>query len=216
MAGYKYKIGVSGSAANNCAPGAYAKAREVGRQIALANAVCVTGDTIGVPHSAVHGAKAAGGTTVGVSPAISRQEHERKYRLPKDQMDIIIYTGFQYSGRNLLFIRACDAVIFICGRIGTLNEFTIAFEDKKPMGVLLETGGMVDELDEILAFSKRGTGNIVYDTDPKSLVEKVMKLVVEEDRKRQRKKTAYHTSIPGKGRVGAKAVGRSPKQGRRG
>ncbi len=201
MAGYKFKIGVSGSAANNCAPGAYAKSREVGRQIAKAGAVTVTGDTIGVPHAASHGAQSAGGMTVGVSPAISRQEHERKYKLPKDQLDIIIYTGFQYSGRNLLFIRACDAVIFICGRIGTLNEFTIAFEDKKPIGVLLETGGMVDELDDILAFSKRGKGNIAYDTDPKALVEKVMKLVEEEDRSRERKKVkSYHNVIPGKKR----------------
>lgn len=201
MGVYKYKIGVSGSAANNCAPGAYAKSREVGRQIAKAGAVCVTGDTIGVPHAASHGAQSAGGMAVGISPAISRQEHERKYKLPKDQLDIIIYTGFQYSGRNLLFIRACDGVIFICGRIGTLNEFTIAFEDKKPIGVLLETGGMVDELDTILAFSKRGKGNIVYDTDPKALVEKVMKLVEEEDHAREHKKTkSYHNVIPGKKR----------------
>ena len=156
---YRYKIGVSGSAKNNCAPGAFAKSREVGRQIAKAGAVCVTGDTVGIPHSAAHGAKAAGGLTAGISPAISRQEHERKYHLPKDQMDLIIYTGFQYSGRNLLFIRACDAVIFICGRIGTLNEFTIAFEDRKPIGILAETGGIVDELQDILGVSARGQKN---------------------------------------------------------
>jgi uncharacterized protein (TIGR00725 family) len=201
LSGYRYKVGVSGSAANNCAPGAYAKSRAVGRQIAKEGAICVTGDTIGVPHAAAHGAKSAGGTTVGVSPAISRQEHERKYKLPKDEMDIIIYTGFQYSGRNLLFIRACDAVIFICGRIGTLNEFTIAFEDKKPMGILLETGGMVDELDGILEFAKRGKGNIVWDTDPEALVKKVLKLVEQEDKGREHKKTkSFHNVLPGKKR----------------
>ncbi len=187
---YRYKIGVSGSAANNCAPGAYAKARQVGRQIAKIGAICITGDTVGVPHSAAHGAKSAGGVTVGVSPAISRQEHERKYRLPKDEMDIIIYTGFQYSGRNLLFIRACDAVIFICGRIGTLNEFTIAFEDKKPIGVLVETGGMADEIKGILEFSQRGKGKIVYDSDPKRLVEKVMELIEMDDCIREKSKNA--------------------------
>lgn len=187
---YRYKIGVSGSAENNCAPGAYAKAREVGRQIAKSGAVCVTGDTVGVPHAAAHGAKSAKGYTVGISPAISRQEHERKYRLPKDELDIVIYTGFQYSGRNLLFIRACDAVIFVCGRIGTLNEFTIAFEDKKPIGILLETGGMVDEVQDILAFSQRGKGKIVYDTDPKRLVQKVIELVELEECVREKGKQA--------------------------
>ncbi len=175
--GYKYKIGVSGSATNNCAPGAYAKSREVGRQVALAGAVCVTGDTVGIPHAAAHGAKAAKGMTVGVSPAISRQEHDRKYHLPSDEMDIIIYTGFQYSGRNLLFIRACDAVIFICGRVGTLNEFTIAFEDNKPIGILTETGGIVDELEHLLTLAKRGKSKVVWDTDPKRLVEKVIAMV---------------------------------------
>lgn len=178
---YRYKIGVSGSAKNNCAPGAYAKAREVGRQIALADAICVTGNTVGIPHAAAHGAKAARGMTAGISPAITRQEHIRKYHLPSDEMDLIIYTGFQYSGRNLLFIRSCDAVIFICGRVGTLNEFTIAFEDKKPIGILTETGGVVDEIEHILAVSKRGKGKVVWDSDPKRLVQKVVAMVEQED-----------------------------------
>lgn len=182
---YRYKIGVSGSAKNNCAHGAFAKAREVGRQIALQGAVCVTGDTVGVPHAAAHGAQAAKGFTVGISPAISRQEHIRKYRLPDDEMDVIMYTGFQYSGRNLLFIRACDAVIFVCGRIGTLNEFTIAFEDKKPIGILTETGGIVEELKNILAVAKRGQANIVWDSNPKTLVEKMLAVIASEDCVRQ-------------------------------
>jgi uncharacterized protein (TIGR00725 family) len=100
-------------------------------------------------------------------------------------MDVVVYTGFQYSGRNLLFIRSCDAVIFVCGRIGTLNEFTIAFEDKKPIGILSETGGMVDELQNILSVAARGKNNIVWDTDPARLVTKVMALVVEQDRTRE-------------------------------
>ncbi len=169
-----YKIGVSGSARNNCAPGAFAKAREVGRQIALAGQVCVTGDTKGVPHAAAHGAKAAHGFTVGVSPAVSEQEHLRKYHLPNDDLDIVMYTGFQYSGRNLLFIRACDAVVFVCGRIGTLNEFTIAFEDRKPIGILTETGGVMEEIEHILSLAKRGKGRIVFDDDPHRLIQKLM------------------------------------------
>jgi uncharacterized protein (TIGR00725 family) len=170
--------------------GAYAKAREVGRQIALHKCVCVTGDTIGVPHSAAHGAKAAKGVTVGISPAASRQEHIRKYHLPSDEMDIVIYTGFQYSGRNLLFIRACDAVIFVCGRMGTLNEFTIAFEDKKPIGILTDTGGIVEELEHILDIAKRGKQKIVWDDDPKRLVEKVITLAEYDDCIRENGKTA--------------------------
>ncbi len=187
---YRYKVGVSGSAVNNCTPGAYAKAREIGRQIALAGAVCVTGDTKGVPQSAAHGAKSAGGMTAGISPAASREEHIRKYRLPDDDMDLVIYTGFQYSGRNLLFVRTCDALVFVCGRIGTLNEFTIAFEDHKPIGILTETGGMADEIEHILGVANRGRGKVVFDPDPRNLVSKVIAMVENESCVRDRGKVA--------------------------
>lgn len=182
----KYKIGVSGSSINNCLPGAFKKAEEIGRQIAKAGAVCVTGDTTGVPHRAAHGAKSAGGIVVGLSPASSKIEHIKKFKLPSEEMDLIIYTGFAYSGRNLLFVRACDAVIFICGRIGTLNEFTVAFEDKKPIGILEGTGGTMGEIEEILKVAKRGRGKIVSDINPKKLVQKVIDKIKEEEKENHR------------------------------
>ncbi len=37
----------------------------------------------------------------------------------------------RFSGRDLLFVRSCDALLIGCGRIGTIHEFTIAFEDGK-------------------------------------------------------------------------------------
>lgn len=176
----KFKIGVSGSAENNCAQGAFTKAREVGRIIAEKGAVTVTGDTSGVPYESAIGAKTAGGITVGVSPAHSQKEHEKKYRLPLNNMDLVIYTGFAYSGRNLLFIRSCDAVIFICGRIGTLNEFTIAFEDDKPIGILTDTGGITTEIDHILEVANRGHRKVIFDDNPKRLVERLIELIKED------------------------------------
>ena len=76
----------------------------------------------------------------------------------------------------MLFIRSTDAVIFVHGRIGTLNEFTIAFEDKKPIGILTNSGGISDELDHLLTVAHRGRHEIVFDEDPKRLVEKVLKM----------------------------------------
>ncbi len=178
----KYKICVSGSAANNCGPGAFKKSWEVGYQIAKSGAVLVTGATIGIPEWATRGAKAAKGTSIGLSPAGSYREHVKKYHLPTSNMDIIIYTGFDYSGRNLLLTRSADAVIEICGRVGTLNEFTIAFEDRKPIGVLLGTGGAVEEIPHILEVAKRGHKNVVYDTDPVRLVKKLLKMVREQNK----------------------------------
>src|SRR3989338_4496458 len=173
----QYKIAVSGSASNNCTKGAFKKSYEVGRQIALHGCVLITGATIGVPEWATRGAKSAGGVSIGLSPAVSKQAHMHTYRLPTRYMDLIIYTGFDYSGRNMLMTRASDAVITICGRIGTLNEFTTAFEDKRVVGVLTGTGGVEQEIDDILRVAKRGRKRIVFDEDPKPLVEKVIKKI---------------------------------------
>ena len=117
---------------------------------------------------------------MGYSPAYSEQEHVKKYRLPVDYHDVIVYTGFGYSGRNLLLTRASDAIITICGRIGTLNEFTIAFEDQKPIGVLQGTGVVADYLEDIVKRSHRGMGKVVFNSDSKTLLEKVFKLVSKE------------------------------------
>jgi uncharacterized protein (TIGR00725 family) len=94
-----------------------------------------------------------------------------------------MYTGFGYSGRNMLFIRSTDAVIFICGRIGTLNEFTVAFEDKKLIGVLDGTGGIVEEIDHLLTISRRGRAKVIIEDDPKKLVDK---LITEINKERRR------------------------------
>lgn len=148
----------------------------IGYYLAKKKVVVVTGDTTGMPAFAAKGAKRAGGFVIGISPAASLSEHVNKYRLIYTHTDFTIYTGFGYSGRNLLFIRSTDAMIFVAGRIGTLNEFTIAFEDHKPMGVLIGTGGMSEEFQHILEIAKRGKANIVFDDDPKRLVDKVVEM----------------------------------------
>lgn len=172
-----YKIAVSGSAVDNCSRGAFKKAYEIGREIALQGCILITGATIGVPQWATRGAKGVGGVSIGFSPAVSKQAHTKTYHLPTRYMDLIVYTGFDYSGRNMLMTRASDAVIIICGRIGTLNEFTTAFEDKRVVGVLTGTGGVEAEIEHILKISKRGRKRIIFDPDPKNLVKKVVKLI---------------------------------------
>jgi len=177
----KFKICVSGAAeTGHCGPEALERTKELGKQIAEHKAVLVTGATTGAPFWAAIGAKDAGGFVIGVSPAANEKEHIEKYELPLDYHDLIIYTGFGYSGRNLLLTRSADAIILTCGRIGTLNEFTDAFEDQKPIGVLEGSGGVADEIRDIVENAHRGPGKIVYDSDPKALVEKVLELVRKE------------------------------------
>jgi len=171
----KYKICVSGAAeTGHCAIDALEKAEQVGREIAQAGMVLVTGATSGIPYWSAKGAKEAGGIVIGLSPAASEAAHIKTYHLPTDYHDLIIYTGFEYAGRNLLLTRSSDAVITICGRMGTLNEFTIAYEDNKPIGVLTDTGGMADFLKDIVDKSHRGPGKVIYDPDPKKLVGKIV------------------------------------------
>jgi uncharacterized protein (TIGR00725 family) len=177
----KYTIVVSGAAeTRHCNPGALELAKEVGREIIRQGGILVTGATTGVPYWSAIGAKEEGGMVIGISPAASGKDHIKAYRLPADYHDLIFYTGLDYAGRNLLLARCFDGIITICGRIGTLNEFTIAFEDKRPIGVLIGSGGTADMIKDIVKKSHRGPGKIVYDSDPKKLLKKLLKLVDKE------------------------------------
>ncbi len=179
----KYKIAVSGAAETEfVAPDSMRDVEMIGQLIAEHGMVTVTGATTGAPFWAAKGAKKAGGLVVGISPAATKREHVEIYKLPLDYHDLIMYTGFGYSGRNLLFTRSADAVITVCGRIGTLNEFTDAFEDAKPQGVLLGEGGTTDMIQDILKNAHRGTGKVVFDTDPKALIEKVIALIEKDEK----------------------------------
>lgn len=179
----KYKICISGAAdTGHCPADAPQKAEELGREIARRGMVLVTGATVGIPYWAAKGAKEEGGIVIGLSPAASEAAHVKIYKLPTDYHDLIIYTGFEYSGRNLLLTRSADAIINICGRMGTLNEFTIAFEDGKPIGVLEGTGGTADELRGIVGKMHRGPGRVVYSKNINELLDKVV-AEIEKDQK---------------------------------
>ena len=178
----KYKIAISGAAeTGHCGQQVLELTKELGRQVASQGAVLITGATTGAPYWAAIGAKEAGGFVIGLSPASSETEHVKKYRLPVDYHDMIVYTGFGYSGRNLLLTRSADGVIISCGRMGTINEFTIAFEDDKPIGILANAGWMTDDvIRKIIEEAHRGSGKVVYDADPQRLVQKVIALIRKE------------------------------------
>lgn len=180
----KYKICISGAAETGpCGESAFRLAEELGKEIIHQGAVLVNGATTGFPYFAAKGAKSAGGIVVGISPASSEKEHIEQFNLPIDYQDLIIYTGFGYSGRNLLLTRAADAVIVGCGRMGTINEFTIAFEDKKPIGVLKgewETDELVQTLLEKSHRAEEMKGKIVFSDNPKELVAKLIEVIKKE------------------------------------
>jgi uncharacterized protein (TIGR00725 family) len=176
--GSRYKICVSGAADTKyCGEGAFEKAVELGREIARHQGILVDGATTGFPFWAAKGVKEEGGMVIGFSPASTQKEHDKVYRLPREYHDLVVYTGFNYSGRNLILTRSADAVVIGCGRIGTLNEFTIAFEDQKPIGILQGEWEMDEMIKEIIAKGHRGPGKIVYAEDPKELMDKLYEVI---------------------------------------
>ena len=172
------KIGVSGTADTSSAGlEAIEKGREVGREIATQGGIITTGATTGFPLYSAMGAKDMCGFSIGFSPASTEREHVEVYQLPTDFMDVVVYTGFGYAGRDLLFVRSSDAMIIGPGRIGTLNEFTVSFEDRRPIGIL-EGSWKTDEfLREVIQAAHRPSDYIVFDSDPKALVERVIEMV---------------------------------------
>lgn len=175
---FKVKLSVSGAAeTGHCGENALELAEELGKEVVRQGAILVTGATTGIPFWAAKGAKEEKGVSIGLSPAASEKEHVEFYKLPLDYMDLIIYTGFGFSGRDILMTRSSDAVFFGCGRIGTIHEFTVAFEDDKPMGVLVGEWATDEIIKEIMEKGHRKSEKIVFDSDPKRLVEKVMALV---------------------------------------
>ena len=172
------KICVSGAAETGyCGLDAFDKAKEVGREIAKHGAIITTGATTGFPLYAAMGAKDECGFSIGFSPAASEREHLETYKLPLDYMDVVVYTGFGYSGRDLLLVRSSDAVIIGCGRIGTLIEFSVAFEDHRPIGILEGTWETDEILRRVIETAHRPNGKIIYDSDPKAMMERLLELV---------------------------------------
>ncbi len=172
------KIGVSGAADTTYSGlDAFEKAKEIGREIATQGGIIVTGATTGFPMYAAMGAKDVCGFSIGFSPAATEREHVEVYKLPLDYMDVVVYTGFGYSGRDLLFVRSTDAMIIGPGRVGTLNEFAVAFEDHRPIGVL-EGSWKTDEfLHQVIEAAHRPSEFIAFDSDPKALVERLIEMV---------------------------------------
>ncbi len=172
-------ICVSGAAeTSHCGEGAMKIAYKLGEAIAKNGCIITTGATTGFPEWSAAGAKKAGGFSIGFSPAANKEEHLTVYKLPIDDMDIITYTGFGFPGRDMLLVRSSEAVIFGCGRIGTIHEFTIAFEDNKPIGIL-QGSWMTDEvIHTIINNGNRNADQVVFDSDPERLVKKIKEMVL--------------------------------------
>lgn len=175
--GMSLKVGVMGGASGDMAAAHLAAAEVLGGAIARSGCVLVTGACPGLPLAAARGAKAAGGTVVGISPGLSLDEHVYKYRSPAEFHDILVFTGSGLMGREVDNIRTSDIVVIVGGRSGTLGELAIAYDEGKLIGVLTGTGGISDMVQDILAKCAKETGaRVVYDPDPERLVAALLRV----------------------------------------
>lgn len=193
----KYKIGIYGS---NVTEGeeAVQLAQELGVALAQNDVIVVTGGCSGMPYAVAHAAKQKGAEVWGFTP--QRNEEEQKQAYPLDDITIydkLFYVPSQYDQlfyldhtlsatrdqsarlkyRNLISTIHADAGIIVSGGWGTLNEFTNLIYDGKPIGVLLGTGGLADELPEWYPRLRKKSESVVHFSE--SPTELVMALLQE-------------------------------------
>lgn len=105
------------------------QAFELGRQIALAGWIVLTGGrNSGVMDAASRGAKSANGWTVGILPSNDRQDLSAA-------IDIPILTGMG-NARNVINVLS-SRVVVACGMgAGTASEVALALKSRKPVILL--------------------------------------------------------------------------------
>ena len=173
-------VGVMGASNNDALSNSEEKrlknlANDLGAALAKHDCILVTGATTGLPDLVARAFRKQGGFALGISPAENREEHLKRYGLPEEGADVIIYTGFGYKGRNVINIRSADIVIIFGGATGTLNEFTIAYDEGKIIGILEGSGGVADHIREIIDFCKKPTrGAVIFDKVPEQLIQKCL------------------------------------------
>jgi uncharacterized protein (TIGR00725 family) len=116
-------IGVAG--ASQPEPELAGMAETLGRHLAEAGAIVVCGGGTGVMAAVCRGAVAVGGTTVGLLPGGSRHDGN-------PHLSVALPTGLG-EGRNVLLVRASDALVAVGGGYGTLSEIALALRTGVPV-----------------------------------------------------------------------------------
>lgn len=109
-------------------------AEEVGRELGKRGLTMVCGGLGGVMEAACRGAKATGGTTIGVLPGSDPRAANR-------WVDYPICTGLSHA-RNVIIVKTGRAAIAVGGAYGTLSEIGHALSEGVPV-IGLRTWGLV-------------------------------------------------------------------------
>lgn len=169
-------VGVMGSAGREMTSSINEKSFSLGQSIARHGFILISGACPGLPYECARGVRDQGGVSIGVSPALSLDEHVHKYHSPTDAFDVLIYTGSGLMGREVTNIRSSDIVVIVGGRSGTLGEFAIAYDEGKLIGILNGSGGIAEHIPAIVSgFNEKDTGaRLIYEENPDVLVDRLV------------------------------------------
>ena len=161
----KRQILVVGNNENGSTPELKKIAYETGLEVAKSDSVLITGGLGGVMRAACHGAKDAGGITVGIIP-------QNDPSFANEYCDIVIPTGIGLA-RDFLNALSADGVIIIGGGSGTLSETCAAYMHNKPIAAIKNTGGIAEMfVDKYL--DHRQNVKIVGVSSPKEAVKYIL------------------------------------------
>ena len=154
------------------------KSYEIGKEIALNNHVLRFGGCWGYPYESAKGAFENKGSVIAISPGRDKEEHLTKYKFPTENITGFQFTGLGIPGRNIPLVNGSDAAIIISGQIGTLNEFTLAFHQKKIVGVLEGSGGITKLIRGIAEICRKvgEEDKVVYGKEPSEIIRKLNNL----------------------------------------
>ncbi len=110
---------------HRCSESEYMMGFEVGATIGRAGAVLICGGLGGMMQAAAEGARSVGGITVGILPGEKASD-------ANEWIDLALPTGLG-PFRNMLVVRASDAVVAIRGGYGTLSELAFALRLNVPV-----------------------------------------------------------------------------------
>ena len=165
MLAKKRQILVVGNNENGSTPELEKVAYETGLEVAKSDSVLITGGLGGVMRAACHGAKDAGGITIGIIP-------QNDPSFANEYCDIVIPTGIGLA-RDFLNALSADGVIIIGGGSGTLSETCAAYMHNKPIAAIKNTGGIAEMfVDKYL--DHRQNVKIVGVSSPKEAVKYIL------------------------------------------
>lgn len=164
-------------------------AREIGQLLSAKGHTIITGACSGIPFEAAESAFMRGTRVIGYSPAINKKEHRIRFQDPTECFTDMVFIPRDYEHikdnaacykyRNITTVMNCDKAIIIGGRYGTLDEFILAYEFGKEIGILQGTEGAAEVIEtdimkSILQKIDKETGaKVHFENNPKNLLKAI-------------------------------------------